>query len=224
MRNVKCYLEIINRNPKIDVLRIFRFSSNNKVQDRERNSSNRNMGIINRALYEKERKGSSFWESLFSLAEGGEVLDKCFMKNALFHNKNETYTHLTKVDFLNFISSDIHEDVAINSKVILSDGSERHIPMLDFKIKSNNQNLKVVKDVLHILGLKGYIFDSGKSYHFVGYNLITESELLDLLAYFILLQPISDKAWATHQILERSASLRLSKKYGQYPELIECIN
>lgn len=224
MRDDKVYLDIINRNPSVDIFRVFEFSSNNKVQDREKNASFKNDIVINKALKEKSRTGASFWESLFSLAEEGECLDKDFMKNALFHNKNEKYKHYTKDSFLKFISSDIHGDVAINSKVILNDGSERHIPMLDFKIKSNKRNLKIVKDVLSILELKGYILDSGKSYHFIGYNLITESELLDLLAYFILLQPISDKAWATHQILERSASLRLSRKYGQYPLIIESIS
>lgn len=221
MESNKCYLKIIKKIPEIEVLRVFEFSSNNKIQDRNHKVGFKNKDVINKSLKEKTITGASFWESCFSLAIKGEKLDKNFMKNALFHNKNKKYIYYTRKDFLSFISNDIDGDVAINSKVILEDGSERHIPMLDFKIKSNDNNLKIVKDVLDILELKGVILDSGKSYHFVGYDLKTESELLDLLAYFILLQPISDKAWATHQILERSASLRLSRKYGKYPVLID---
>lgn len=221
MRHNSCYFKVVKNNPEIKVIRVFEFSSNNKLQDREQKVSSNNIDLINKTLTKKTTTGSSFWESLFSLTENGDKIDKNLLKNALFHNKNEKFTYYTRSDFLDFISRDIEGDIAINSKVILEDGSEKHIPMLDFKIKSNYENLKVVKDVLEVLELKGFILDSGKSYHFVGYDLKTETELLDLLAYFILLQPISDKAWATHQILERSASLRLSKKYGQYPVLID---
>ncbi|HGH6027836.1 TPA: hypothetical protein AB5H75_003485 [Vibrio mimicus] len=215
-----CYAEIIEKLSTVETLRIFEFSANNKVQDRNKNLSEEKKKIIELCLEEKKSSGLSFWESLFSLVQNGLNLDSSFLKNAIFHNKNGKYLYYDRKQFLKFISSEIYGDVAINSKVKLSDGSECHIPMLDFKIKSNTNNLKIVKDVLSVLGLRGFILDSGKSYHFVGYELKTESEMIDLLAYFILLHPISDKAWASHQILERSASLRLSKKYGKYPKLV----
>lgn len=221
MKYNNCYLEIMKKHPAIQVVRVFEFSSNNKIQDREKNISLGNVELINKALIKKEKTGLSFWECMFSLSKNESKIDSNLMKNALFHNKNNKYIYYTREDFINFISHDIEGDIAINSKVILEDGTEKHIPMLDFKIKSNNSNLSVVIEVLKVLGLKGCILDSGKSYHFVGYELKKENELLDLLAYFILLQPISDKAWATHQILERSTSLRLSKKYGKYPVLID---
>lgn len=222
MRHNVCYLEIIKMHPEIQVVRVFEFPSNNKLQDRNKWLSLKSAHLVNKTLIKKATTGMSFWESLFSIAKSGEGIDKDLIKNALFHNKNEKFTYYTRNDFIDFISRDIDGDIAINSKVVLTDGSEKHIPMLDFKIKSNPYNLKLVKDVLDVLNLKGFILDSGKSYHFVGFELKTESELLDLLAYFILLQPISDKAWASHQILERSTSLRLSKKYGQYPIFIDC--
>lgn len=221
MKYNNCYLEVIKKHPAIKVIRTFEFSSNNKVQDRDKNISLGNVDLINKALSEKENTGLSFWECMFSLSKNENKLDSSLMKNALFHNKNNKYSYYTREAFIDFISHDIEGDIALNSKVILEDGTEKHIPMLDFKIKSNNSNLKIVREVLKVLDLKGCILDSGKSYHFVGYDLKTENELLDLLAYFILLQPISDKAWATHQILERSTSLRLSKKYGKYPILID---
>ena len=221
MKSNECYMDVIKKIPEIKVLRVFEFSSNNKIQDREKKLSLLNAKLINDVLDKKSKTESSFWECLFSLAKNGERLDKKIMRNALFHNKNMKYIHYTRSEFIDFISHDVDGDIAINSKVILEDGTERHIPMLDFKIKSNEGNLQTVKDVLSVLDLKGCILDSGKSYHFVGYELKTESELIDMLSYFILLQPISDKAWATHQILERSASLRLSRKYGKYPKIID---
>jgi hypothetical protein len=96
-----------------------------------------------------------------------------------------------------------------------------HIPMLDFDLTSAPKNLGIIENILRVLKQRGMILNSGKSYHFIGYNLISENELLDLLAKFILVHPISDKAWTAHQIIERSASLRISKKYGSLPSYIK---
>lgn len=63
----------------------------------------------------------------------------------------------------------------------------------------------------------------GKSYHFISRTLSTKSELIEILAKFILLHPISDKSWAAHQIIEDSASLRISENMMYSPTFVQYI-
>lgn len=219
----KFYIELIKKNPRIEVVRTFNFYANNKIQDRNKSLTLKDKFIVNECLKVKKHTGLSFWESLFEVMKNGLNVRSSFMKNAIFHNENTTYNYFLRDDILDYLGQEIEGDVAINSKVIMDDGSELHIPMLDFKLKSCEHNVEIIEKVIKVLDLHGYILNSGKSYHFIGYNLITENELLTLLAKFILLHPISDKAWASHQIIERSASLRLSKKYGHYPSFVKKI-
>lgn len=100
-------------------------------------------------------------------------------------------------------------------EVMMTDGTTRHIPMIDFHIPSSSSNLHVVEDVCDALGMKqGYIVDSGASFHFIGDRLLTQEELMRLLIDALLFCPIVDGVWISHQLRERSCSLRIDRKNG----------
>lgn len=212
--------DIIDLNPDISIFRLFEFSFNNKVQDKILNFTDSETGLLNDTVSFKEENKTSFWESFFKIITSKKIIEKRILNLAINHNKNNEYIFTSRKTLIDNIKKSNKKNLALNSKVILNNGKEMHIPMLDFKLKSNSENLNIIQAVLHEFSLKGYILDSGKSYHFIGKKLITEDELINLLAKFILIHPISDKAWAAHQIIERSASLRVSSKYGIEPKLI----
>ncbi|MBY8023456.1 hypothetical protein KW469_00110 [Vibrio fluvialis] len=214
---------LLKNNPNINVFRLFTFSFSNKVQDRIVDLSLCEKNIIEKSITYKNNNSTSFWEAFFTTSVKEKKLEQRIVKQAIHHNKNNEYIHVLSQDLLSFIQNNNYDNLAINSKVELECGSSKHIPMLDFKISTAPSNLKLVESVLSALGCEGAILDSGKSYHFVGSNLISQSELIELLAKFILFHPIADKAWAAHQIIEGSASLRVSNKYGKKPEIISYI-
>ncbi|MDX7696357.1 hypothetical protein [Aeromonas dhakensis] len=213
--------KIIEKNPEVDVFRFFTFSFSNKVQTRLGSFSDSEENSIKRAISYKKENSSSFWESFFATSVSHSDIQNRILKEAIHHNKNRPYIHILNKDILDFLEKNEYENLAINSKVILRDGQIKHIPMLDFKIKSSTENTAFVQAVINTLGQTGSVLDSGKSYHFIGDTLITKNELTKLLANFILFHPISDKSWAAHQLIEGSASLRISKKYGVHPRMIE---
>ncbi|HIF9199174.1 TPA: hypothetical protein ACX6QC_000571 [Photobacterium damselae] len=215
------YLKVIlEKNPDISQVRVFEFSFLNKFQDRNKNLTYTEKNIVTSCLSYKKAYKVSFWEAVFKLVSDGTSISDRMLSHAIFHNNNQNYIELNVNDFMSYIYNETDKNIALNSRVVLSNGSEKHIPMLDFKIPSSKNNLSTVQDVVNVLGLNGMILDSGKSFHFIGYDLINENELIDLLSRFILLHPVSDKSWAAHQIIERSASLRISKKYGELPVFI----
>lgn len=108
----------------------------------------------------------------------------------------------------------------INSRVILENGTIRHIPMLDFHISYSDRNTIAVKEVCKLLGYHGFVLSSGRSYHFIGNTLITKSEMISFLGRALLFTPIVDTVWIAHQLQDQACTLRISGKYGVYPEVI----
>ena len=58
--------------------------------------------------------------------------------------------------------------LGINSVCWLRDGTVRHIPMMDFKPKPNQTNLRRIKYSLAEIGQSGLLVQSGRSFHFYG--------------------------------------------------------
>jgi hypothetical protein len=212
---------LIAKHPSIKTLRVFKFTFKNKFQDIHKVLTEDEKEAMIKVMSHKEAKKISFWEAALDLMSNGMSLSERMLEHAIFHNKNKFYKDYEKQMFLDFIKDDVGEDIAINSKVMLDDGQVMHIPMLDFELPFSPHTIETVEKILKVFNQKGMILNSGKSFHFIGYTLVTENELLDMLAKFILVHPISDKAWAAHQIIERSASLRISKKYGSVPSFIK---
>ncbi len=72
--------------------------------------------------------------------------------------------------------------VTINSNVILTNQQTRHIPMMDFRCPVNEENQELVAETLHSQAQRGWILDSGGSYHYLGYDLFTPEQWSHFLA------------------------------------------
>jgi hypothetical protein len=101
--------------------------------------------------------------------------------------------------------------VALLSSVIRKTGETGHLPMLDFHCPCSPENQRLAAEVLVALDPgPGYLIASGESYHFIGAQLITGSDLPVFLGRALLLSPIIDRAWIAHQLIEGTCALRIS--------------
>lgn len=212
--------DIVRCNVEIATCRFFSFSTATKLQDRLRDIEGCESALISMAQRNKMRNQVRFWSAMLSLFIEKKTYSKRLLPELFYHQPNRDYDYVDRLRLDQYLDSNFPSPHAINSKILMIDGSTRHIPLLDFKVTSQSGHDELVMDCIRSLGLSGYILDSGKSYHFIGEKLISESELIDILAKFVFLDPISDKAWAAHQILERSASLRISARNGHAPILL----
>ncbi len=215
---------LLREHSEIATYRYLPFIFDNKIQARISDFNVEEKASVELAKDYKKKYSISFWEAYLRSCETENNIQRRLTKGALFHKPNSGYLYIENdgVDSLKKIPKDLC--VALNSEVILKNGTKRHIPLLDFKIKYFDRNLPIVQEILYALKLTGAIVNSGKSYHFIGNRLVTSSELTELLAKFILLHPISDKSWSAHQIIEGSASIRITKKDNVFPSLIATIN
>ncbi len=88
---------------------------------------------------------------------------------------------LTKISNVNFLGKIFVEDndcqigdmIAIGSKVKLVDGTEMHIPMMDFASELDMDIMNIVAEFSRFNKFPGAILNSGNSYHYWGINLLT---------------------------------------------------
>ena len=143
----------------------------------------------------------------------------------LFHRKNIKEIYLKNNDELTDHVKRLETDgFFLNSRVRLYDEAEAHIILIDFSISVSLEHIKVVKDSLLHLGIThGYILDSGSSYHYIGSDIVSDSDYKRILCYAYLLSPITDGRWIAHQLIEGSCNLRVGEKKGHIPTIVEIL-
>lgn len=102
------------------------------------------------------------------------------------------------------------ENFGLASRVSLADGEIKHIPMIDFDCPCSEQNLHRVADTLSDLGQKkGFIIESGRSYHYYGIDLFSEEEWRNFMER-CQEQDIIEREWPLWQLRDGFSVLRLS--------------
>jgi hypothetical protein len=176
------------------------------------------LDIVNRALQMRNELGLPFWDAANLACFGTGAKAALVAKEALFHNGDGVrYLRLasasvTPDELRNLaLAESSHSILVWSSKVETNAGDTAHIPMLDFHCPESPPNLELVSKVLRLLDIgPGFILESGKSYHFYGRKLITDSERILFLSRALLLAPIVDRSWIAHQLLEGACGLRIS--------------
>lgn len=220
MNSLEVLLDVLRRNSKISRVRLFEFQRSPKLQDRLGALTSQERILIDAAIRKKESCHLPFWEALLSVvSEAGQYTPRLLCA-ALLHQTNNAVADVRVNEVQSFVSARTEVDVACNSQVLLEDGSSAHIPLLDFNAPVTKANVSLVAEVVRQMGLKGYVLNSGRSFHFWGYQLLSQQELVEVLGRFVLLHPVADKSWAAHQLIEGSASLRVSPRHGQWPRVL----
>lgn len=159
-----------------------------------------------------------YWELVFAVTWQSELSEQ-FIREALRHRPADEAidifeTNVDSVaDTLTKKIETLPDDaaIAICSRCITVDGSIKHIPMMDFRCKPTESNLKKLKIALHQMGQKhGALIQSGRSFHFYGFDLLTEDGWRKYLAQSLLMAPIADSRYIAHRLIEGVGSLRIT--------------
>lgn len=188
--------------------------------------SSRAQSITDPARDEHRARGFGFWE--FVLAEAvtadsetrGALLDA-----ALRHNSNAAIrVRLEREEFVERLSAGEYENlpprdlVSFYSRVEVAGEEQRmHLPLLDLGVKPGSDGEASAIDALRALGLRGLLFESGRSYHFYGADPVTQPHLVAILGRAQLLSPIIDSRWVSHQLIDGRCGLRISTDSERTP-------
>jgi hypothetical protein len=101
--------------------------------------------------------------------------------------------------------------LGVVSRVLLIGGGTAHIPMMDFMCIPSARNLEVLVHLLRDLRQgRGCLLDSGGSYHYYGFQLLTEEEWKVFLGKCLLISGYTDDRYIGHQLVDGYCVLRLS--------------
>ena len=120
-------------------------------------------------------------------------------------------------------------DVAFHSNVTCSDGSSRHIPMVDMSTGAR-AHLEKLKSFLDTKTYYGFVwFESGRSFHGYGSRLIRQNEWTTHMGQLLLsnqkdLKPTVDPRWIGHRLIAGYSALRWSKNTQHYLKMPQKIS
>lgn len=122
------------------------------------------------------------------------------------------------------------EELAINSKVYFDHDVSRYIPMVDLGIsKFTSDIFGVINDFMSQWNMDFFVFDSGRSMHLYGKELLDSHDVwVKFMGSLLLLNQrggrnIIDTRWVGHRLLGGQSSLRWSNntmQYKRYPVYI----
>lgn len=220
MNTLDVIVRILKENEGVSSFTFAKYPMQTLIQE-EKAYNKTDLKFIDSALEVRKKFRMPFWDSLMLTLFDQEGVSEDLLQRALKHNKNVDKIYTSDVnEILSVLESNPHFNLSLNSEVQFEDGSILHLFLLDFHVYPSDNNLKLVSDILKVMGLRGFILSSGESYHFVSKDFFSTDAILDLLAKSLLFAPIVDRAWVAHQILERSCSVRVGKKHGVVPTVI----
>lgn len=175
--------------------------------------------ITDPARDEHRARGFGFWEFVLAEAVTTDSETRCgLIEGALRHNSaGAIRVRLGREDFIERLGAGEYENlpardlVSFYSPVEVAGATQRmHLPVLDLGVKPGPDGQSSAVDAMHSLGLRGLLFESGRSYHFYGSEAVTHRDLVVLLAQAQLLSPIVDTRWVSHQLIDGRCGLRIS--------------
>lgn len=161
-----------------------------------------------------------YWESLLINATMRKEEFSFFVQEALRHDPVREFSGRFEIpvtpltpEFLQAYIDELPDGkaLALCSKCKLRDGSDAHIPMMDFRCQPSPENLERIKEVLAALDQRnGAILESGRSYHFYGFNVMDQGEWVEFLARCLLLHPFTDSRYIAHRLIGGTCALRIT--------------
>ena len=182
--------------------------------------------LLEKALNMKRQYQMPFWDGMMLSAFDNPDFSENIFDAALIHRRcDEMIPVYNNEKLLDNLQQFRNGQIGWISMVKLSNGEYVHFPIFDFHIPVSSLNQNIVKRVSIKLGIKnGAIINSGESYHVIGYEYINYATYHDMLIKALFFSPIIDRLWVAHQLLNQSATLRIGKKNGFYPLVVELIN
>jgi hypothetical protein len=101
--------------------------------------------------------------------------------------------------------------LGLQSNVAIAGGGQAQIPMMDFMCSPSARNKERLTCLLQSLCMgRGFLLESGRSYHYYGMHLLTEREWRVFLGKCLLMTGCVDERYVGHQLVNEYCVLRLS--------------
>ena len=215
----RAIVDLVKENPLIERVAFVAYRPAPGLDARLTRSVDPNIEIRNEAAQLREQYGIPFWDSILAISMKRGQIPERYVDLAILHDRapDEHCVHTLSKDlsqeWIEATAAGIPNGFALafSSHVALRDGTEAHIPMMDFRCNPSPQNSLIVKKALTAMGEhSGVLINSGRSYHFYGLRLLSQQEWVRFLAMGILFSPVVDVRYIAHRLADGACRLRVS--------------
>lgn len=175
---------------------------------------------------EKQSERSSRHEAekdLEMIMEAGEVTEE---------RLSEIISSLSDLEGRSFNALNVSSFVSY--RCVFKMETERHIPMIDFKLEVSPENMAKIEYQIKKWGLKGLLLESGRSYHFYGTEFLDRADWVKFMGKILLFSEVingkpegmADSRWIGHRLIDGFGNLRISKGgtlRNKMPEVVSII-
>lgn len=173
--------------------------------------TNRDIASLNLVVYEEAPN----WRDTRTSLEDATI---DFLIQGLQQDQGERkLMHLSRDDFSSRYIRQLVDNLppfkllGLQSNVEVAGGSQAQIPMMDFMCSPSVRNKARLTTLLQSLSLgKGFLLDSGRSYHYYGTRLLKEAEWRAFLGKCLLMTGCADERYIGHQLVNGYCVLRIS--------------
>jgi hypothetical protein len=223
-------------HPEICKISFVSYADAPGFEERSLNGGTALSDIFSKAALLSESTGCDvpLWDIAWSLANTPEVFEQ-LVAQALQHDlkgrSTQTFSFETPSTGIRPVQEIIdglksNFVLAVCSKCQLLDGSTAHIPMMDFRCKPSPENQQKVESSLRGIGQKrGYVLESGRSYHYYGLDLMDETSWIQFMGKCLLVSPLVDSRYIAHRLMEGKCALRVStsSRHPRCPRVVACL-
>ncbi len=83
--------------------------------------------------------------------------------------------------------------------------------MMDFRWVPSSKALDGILSALRTAGVRtGAILESGRSYHFYGFDLLDQGDWLQFMGKCLLIAPLTDSRYIAHRLIDGACALRIT--------------
>ena len=212
----------------IDGISILQYACPPPIQTRASLSSGE-LAIAAEAARTRKTEWFSYLEILLELAAKADFVAKGLLEAVDYHQENprrrkwfdrEQLENGCLVDYVN--NSQSKYPLALSSRVRAKGTHSRHIPLLDFHVEKTSIGFGLAIEITQKLVGPDFLFlATDRSFHSVGLRLLSTTEYRRLLARAVLFSPVTDHAYAAHQMIEGESTLRISRgRYRTPPPIV----
>ncbi len=169
------------------------------------------------------RDEKPYWDALLRIAARKGMLTEDLLARASKSHPKEM--HLLPIaapviragELGSFVTQTMKDEVIVMaSRVSLMNGQTKHFPMMDLRCEENAASLHSVERLANWLLPCGYaLFASGRSYHLIGTELVSELELSKFLIHSLYAGDLIDRKYVAHHLERGFCTLRISPS-GQF--------
>jgi hypothetical protein len=235
MTSGELLMRILDSLAEIRTVTFIQFQVGNSFADRvARDRERPRLLIASEAAGEPREAWLPEHEILFAqrLAEGADI--NKLIGSAVKHDKHQ-YNRLRSSFDRDQLSirtlESLREErpgwaLAVSSSVQTTGGELFHLPLMDFQCPVSERNLALTVGALASIGrTTGAVVESGRSYHYYGFDLLSLDAWYDFLGSCLLLSPIVDGRYIGHRLLDKECVLRLgpSQRKPQQPRVVHIL-